>query len=54
MEKSKYPRTVTVRGCSGTTNTVVTQKQENPLKVIWNLVPNIIQSQWPKGLTVPT
>ena len=54
---------------SGTINPGVTQKLDNPLKGIRNtiprnpdnpikrirnLVPNGIQSQWPRGLTVPT
>ena len=53
----------------GTTNTGVTRKTDNPLKGIQNpipqkldnpikgirnLEPNIIQIQWPIGLTMPT
>ena len=30
------------------------RKLDNPLKIIQDLVPNRIQSQWPRGLTVPT
>ena len=55
--------------CDGTTNPGGTRKVDNPLKGIWDpitrypdnplkgiqdLVPNIIRSQWPIWLTVPT
>ena len=54
---------------AGTNNPRVTQKQVNtlkvirnpicqnpdiPIKVIRNLVPNIIRIQWPRGLTLTT
>ena len=57
------------RGCAGTTNPEGTQKPDNPLKGIcypksWNpdnhfkgiqdLLPNVIESQYPIGLTVTT
>ena len=69
IENSKYWRIGTGIGCDGTTNTGVTrkpdnplkiirnpipQKPDNPLKIIQNLVPNGIWSQWPRGLNVPT
>ena len=39
MENSKDRQTETGRGCAGTTNPGVTQKPDNPLKGIWNLIP---------------
>ena len=69
IENSKYRRTGTGRGCAGTTNTGRTRKldnplkgirnpipkdQDNPLKGIRDLVQNGTQSQWPRGLTIPT
>ena len=60
---------ITFIACAGTTNPGGTQKPDNPLKGIQNpiprnldnpckrileLVPNGIQSQWPRGLTAPT
>ena len=68
-EKWKDRLTGTGTGCDGTTNPGVTRKPDNPLKGIRNpiprkpdnllkgirnLVPNGIQSQCPRGLTVPT
>ena len=59
----------TGRGSDGTTTPKVTWKLDNPLKGIrnpipckpdiflkgiYNILPTRIQSQWPKGLTVPT
>ena len=64
----KDQRTGTITGCSRTNNPGVTRKPyytfkrirnpipwnpDDPLKVIQNLVPNGIRSQWPIGLTVP-
>ena len=69
IENSKYQKTGTGRGCFGTTNPRVIREPDNtlkgirnqiirnpdnPLKEIHNLVPNGIQSQWPRGLNVPT
>ena len=69
IKNSKDQRNETERGCDGTENSGVTWKPDNPLTVIWNpiprkpdnlingirdLLPNIIQSQWPRGLTVRT
>ena len=68
-EKSKYWRTGTGRGCSGTINPGGTHKPDNPLKGIRNPIPrnpdnppkgirylvqNGTRNQWPRGLTVPT
>ena len=39
---------------NGTSNTRVTGKQENPLKVIRNIDNNGTSIQWPHGLAVPT
>ena len=32
----------------------IPQNPDNPFKGIWDLVPNIIQSQWSRGLIIPT
>ena len=39
IRNSKDRQTETGRGCAGTTNPGVTQKPDNPLKGIWNLIP---------------
>ena len=39
VEKSKYQRTGTGRECDGTTNPGGTEKPDNPLKGIWNPIP---------------
>ena len=54
VENSKYQQTGTGRGCSGTSNPGETWKPDNPLKGIRDLVQNVTQSQWPRGLTIPT
>ena len=68
-ENSKDRRTGTKRGCAGTNNTRRTRKLDNPLKETWNPIPrnpdiplkgiwylvqNRTQSQWLRGLTIPT
>ena len=65
IENSKDRRTRNGRGHDRTTNPGVTWKPDNPLKGtrnqihrrldnplkgIWNLVPNVIRIQWPRGL----
>ena len=67
IENSKYWITGNGRGCAGTINPRVIrksdntlkiirnsapQKPDNPLKGIWNLVPNRNRNQWTRGLTV--
>ena len=67
-EDLKYQQTGTGRWCSGTNNTRVTRQPDNPHngiqnpiphnldnthKVIKNLSPNRICSQWTRGLNVP-
>ena len=69
IENSNDQRTGTGRGCDVTTNPRRTQKPDNPLKGIWNPIPqdldnplkiihdivqNRTRSQWPIGLTIPT
>ena len=54
IEKSKYRRTGTGRGCAGTSNPGVTRKPDNPIKGIWNLVRNGTWNRWMRGLTVQT
>ena len=68
IEKPKDSRTGTGRVCAGTNNpgvnrkidnplkrthNPITWKPENPIKGIWNLVPNEIWSQRKIGLTIP-
>ena len=68
-ENPKEWQTGTGRDCAGTNNYRVTLKPDNPLKGIrnpinqnldntlkgiWNQVPNGIQIQWLRGLTIPT
>ena len=50
IEHSKYRQNGTGIGCAGTTSPRVTQKTDNPLKGIRNIVTNGIRSQWPRGL----
>ena len=69
MENSKYRRTGTGGGRDGPTNTGVTRKlgnhlkgiqnpilrnPDNPFKEIRNIAPTEIQSQWTRGLNIPT
>ena len=69
IENSKDRQTGTGRGCDGTTNprgswkpdnplkgirNPIPQDPDNPLKGIRELVQNGTQSQWPRGLTIPT
>ena len=54
IENSKDRRTGTRRGCDGTTNPRGTRKPDNLLKGIRDLVQNGTQSQWSRGLTIPT
>ena len=69
IEKSKYRRPETGRGCAGTTNPRGTWKKDNPLKGIRNPIPqdpdnphkgildlvqNGTRSQWSRGFTIPT
>ena len=51
-ENSKYRKNKIGRGFSGTSNTGVTQKTDNPLKEIRNLVPNRTHNHWPRVLAV--